>query len=84
MSAVTKRRNSAALVICRTAKLNRWGHAVYARRQRVGPLLRQIVEDCDCHTQRPLFLRNWRYGNGPNLGVLGLFGWHRKRKAVAA
>ena len=42
--AVTKRRNSAALVICRTAKLNWWGQSIYARRQRVGPLFRQIVE----------------------------------------
>ena len=85
MLAVTKRRNSAALVICRTAKLNWWGQSIHARRQRVGPLFRQIVEGAAViATRSGPFLRDWRYGNGPNLGVLGLSGWRRKRKAVAA
>jgi hypothetical protein len=57
--AVTKRRNSAALVICRTAKLDWWGQCVHARRQRVGPLFRQIVEGAAVIATRsgPFFAR---------------------------
>ena len=57
--AVTKRRNSAALVICRTAKLNWWGQSIHARRQRVGPLFRQIVEGAAVVATRsgPFFAR---------------------------
>jgi hypothetical protein len=60
--AITKRRNSATPVICRTAKLIGSDHLTHARRRTLKGLVPYFGEPsrrgrCVCHTQRPLFAR---------------------------